>query len=554
MRVPEIAQEARVRVAIKYALEMVWHAPLYLAPVAPPIAVLIPDRELGTERPAFDERLAETEPWATLFWSEILEREFSSYDEVAAFADGLRSSNELLDAIKRHDVFRLHEDSAADPRSQWRGVLEDGSKYVAGNPRDIDSPRGILNMTRSRLMMANDILNTAYAFDAQPLIGAPLSFHYTVWRGRAIQDKVADALGSHVQADLTQTNALLGAGLDWLGNVTDKQLLLLREKGRLEEMRELFRGATNDLKGVAVQDLETVSRAIDYKLEQGLRRHEEEIRAKDEAFRDDLKIKGGSLIISAFGALSPLIWAAPPAWLGLLGIVGAANVSQITSALVKHSREEKQLKSAPIAILLDMKRAEEAEIELGPAPAVYIQPMPEFDWDPGKIGGVAYMIPKLPEAKTPIFIGPAFNDAVFATAFFRLLRAWNSGEDRDEEDNIKMSFVIEAEKSYSLFLYPSMDRREIREHFERLTDQRDEQLVSQWVFCKRFNMASVRGLELFAERCKDGREFFLAAFSWEEGGTPDRLTGIRPLIKRHFKVKRREELQPNEVEFWTGGD
>jgi hypothetical protein len=555
MRVPQVAQSARVRFAIKYALELVWHSPLYLAPISPPIAVLIPDREIGTARPLFDQRWEETEPWATLFWSQVLGRELKNYGEIMAVADGMRSSKEMLDAIRRPDLFRMNADAAPDPHSQWEGLMEQGTQFVTGSPRDVDSPRGILDMVRGRLMMANDILNTAYTFDAQPLIGAPMSYHYTLWRGRAIQDQVADALGAHVRADLVQTNALLGGGLNWLGNVTEKQLLTLREKGRLEEMRALFRGVVDGLKQVAVGDVEAASQEMDHRLEQGLRRHEDEISAKDQEYRDELKIKTGSLIVSVFGAASPLIWAAPPAWLGYLGLLGAANVADIVSAVVRHSRETNQIKSTPMAILLDMKRDAEAEdADAASAPAVFVQPVPEFEWEPEKIGGLAYVIPHDPDAGLPMAIGPAFTDAVFAAKLFRLIRSWNSDEDRDSEDNVKLSFVMEAEQSYSMILYPSMDRREVREWFGRTDNQSDAQLVAYWVFCKRFNLVSLAGLSLFAERHREGQEFFLGAFAWpgEDGGKPEKLTAIHPLIKRHFKIMRREELQPNQVEYWAG--
>ncbi|HET7252019.1 MAG TPA: hypothetical protein VFI79_19410 [Gemmatimonadales bacterium] len=126
MRVPEISPVMRTQVAIKYALEMVWHAPLYMSPISPPIAVLIPDRELGTERPAFDARWAETEPWATLFWSEVLDREFENYHEVRETVESMKSAEAVLDAIKRPDLFRMYENAAPDPHSQWKGLNRAG--------------------------------------------------------------------------------------------------------------------------------------------------------------------------------------------------------------------------------------------------------------------------------------------------------------------------------------------------------------------------------------------------------------------------------------------
>jgi hypothetical protein len=557
MRIPQMAHSARTRLAIKYALELVWHTPLYLSGVSPPIAVLIPDREIGTTRQLFDQRWEETEPWATLYWSQLLGRKFKGYAEIVELATGMRSSREMLDAIKRPDLFRMNADADLDPYSQWEGLMELGEDFAPRSPREVDSALGVLDMLRGRLMMANDILNTAYTFDAHPLIGAPLSYHYTLWRGRAIQDEVADALGTHVKADLVETNALLGGGLSWLGNVTNRQLLVLREKGRLEEMRSLFRGAADGLRQIAIGDVEVVSREMDHRISQGLRRHEEEINFKDQAYRDELSIKTGSLLLSAVGAMTPLVWAVPPAWLAAMGIMGAAKLADVIDVVVKQSRETNKIKSTPMAILLDMKRNAEVEkVAATTLPPIFIQPMPDFEWEPEKIDGLAYMIPRELDARVPMAIGPAFTDAVFAAKLFRLIRSWNSGEDRDTEDNVKLSFVMEAEQSYSMILYPSMDRREVGEWFEQIDNQDEEQLVAHWVFYKRFNLASFHGLSLFAERHTEGQEFVFGAFSWhgDEGGAVERLTAIRPLLKRHFRILKREELRPNQVEYWTGGD
>lgn len=555
MRIPELAAKTRVKMAIKYALELVWHTPLYLAPIAPPIAVLIPDKELGGTRQDFNARWAETEPWALLYWSEVLDKQFNDYAELEALVGGLRTSHEFLDLIKRPDLFRMDAEAASDPRSQWQAFLEEKAGQMTVDPRQVDNPAGILNMLASRLMTANDILNTAHTFGAQPLIGAPLSYHYTAWRGRAIQDRVLEGIGTHIRADLPQTNALLGAGLDWLGNVTEHQLLMLREKGRLDEMRQLFRSAAEGLRSQPVSEVDSISREMDHRLDQGLRSHEEEIRQKDEDFQDELKAKGVSLIVSVIGAAAPLLFPASPAWLlSVPGFVsGTNNIGDIVNTVIKRTREKERLEAAPLAILLDLKRDQTGKAEEH-APAIYVQPMPEFEWDPSRIGGVAYMIPHDRDSGLPMAIGPAFTDRDFARAFFELLRAWNADKDKDPDNNVRLSFIIEGDASYSMFLYPSPERPEVQAFFEN-SEPDDPQFVAHWVFCKRFDLASFRGLELFAKRYAEGNEFILGAFAWKgEGYAPEKIATIRPIIKKHFKLKHRAELRREEIEYWTGGD
>jgi hypothetical protein len=348
----------RARLVLKYGLELVWQSPLYLAEVEPPIAVLVPDRELGGLDPQFAARWAETEPWAVQYWSKVLGREFRSYAEVETFVTSLKTIGAVLDCVKVPALFRMNADAPLDPHSQWNAFVEMGRvTFEEMAASAFDNPVFLLVAVRSRLMMASDILNTAAGYNAHPLIGAPLSYHYTCWRGQVVEDQVSGEAGTALHAELVKTNALLGTGLDWLGNVSEEELVELRRKGRLEDVRTLLRTNSERFSGLAVGDIEQVSREIDHNLEQGFRRHRDEVKEREAEFKKDLAAKGGGLLVSAVAAMQPLVLPAVPSWLmGVLGVTGVGSTAMdLGKAITKYVKEKGRLAATPIAILLDAK-------------------------------------------------------------------------------------------------------------------------------------------------------------------------------------------------------
>lgn len=354
---PLLANE-KARLLIKYSLELVWARDLYLAELQPPVAVLIPDREIGGFRGQFDERWIETEPWALLYWNRLLGREFKAFAEFLEYINGLGTTRAVLDSMEHAELFRLDADADPDPHSQWAAHLEQTrNRFDIPETDDLDHPGFLLNSVRGRLMIANDILNTAATYAGHPLVGAPISYHYTSWRGTALADDVSAAVGNDLGGSLVQTNSLLAKGLDWLGNVSAENLIKLRSRGRLEEMRSLLRVEAGRLQGVSLDDVEKVSREVDHHLEQGFRRHEDEVAGKDTAFKTELAIEGAGLIISAAVAMQPMLVPAAPVWLTpVIGVVGVGStVKDLVKRISERVRETRRLSSAPIAILLEAK-------------------------------------------------------------------------------------------------------------------------------------------------------------------------------------------------------
>ncbi len=86
--------------------------------------------------------------------------------------------------------------------------------------------------------------------------------------------------------------------------------------------------------------------------------------------------------------------------------------------------------------------------------SMYVQPMPDFAFDPARWTGMGFAFPQRLEPGVLNLVGPAFDDEATARGFLRLLKAWNYNQDDDKNDNICLSFIVENDREYSAYLYP----------------------------------------------------------------------------------------------------
>lgn len=186
---------------------------------------------------------------------------------------------------------------------------------------------------------------------------------------------------------------------------------------------------------------------------------------------------------------------------------------------------------------------------------IYVQPMPDFEYEPEKWKGMAFAFPQ--DTKLLNVVGCAFSDREHAIKFFELLKNWNYGETKDMDNNICLSFIIESDEEYSVYIYPNLERRTIQEYFQEVEKIRKhekygkehQQLVMQRIFWNRFPYGMNSQLKLFIQKQPKNRPFLLNPFIMKEDGQPEMIYNEISIVKYHFKFKNRHELKKNETEY-----
>ena len=192
--------------------------------------------------------------------------------------------------------------------------------------------------------------------------------------------------------------------------------------------------------------------------------------------------------------------------------------------------------------------------------SIYVQPLPDFEYDPAQWKAMAFAVLPVPKEDMLNVVGCAFASPEYADRFFSLLKAWNYGQPEDRDNNICLSFIVESDSQYSVYIYPNPRRESVNEFFDaageeqqqRKPGKRHQELVMQMVFCKRFPYSKESSLNMFLGRQPRSRPFWLKPFIVDQDGQTRMAEGIAPILKWHYKFKRRQEVEKGELEFEVG--
>ena len=112
----------------------------------------------------------------------------------------------------------------------------------------IKSPGEILTMTPiGRMVVSNELLIKSRRLNGTPIIEAPTSWRYLVWKMEYDAVRAERETGTcdlHVVRSLQE---LAGNEMEWLGNIPLDALIEIRRQGAMEEIREILGKGVNDL-------------------------------------------------------------------------------------------------------------------------------------------------------------------------------------------------------------------------------------------------------------------------------------------------------------------
>jgi len=185
---------------------------------------------------------------------------------------------------------------------------------------------------------------------------------------------------------------------------------------------------------------------------------------------------------------------------------------------------------------------------------IYIQPMPDFEYDPKEWKGMVFGFATSPELLN--FVGCAFSTEKTAHNFFQLLKSWNYYNNEDKDNNICLSFILENEREYSVFLYPNRNRKTVEDYFQKVEELRKyekygkkhQQLVMHRNFFNTFPYGQNSQLKQFIEKQSSNCPFWLKCFVIEEDGQPKWISEDA-ILKFHFILKKREDIKKSEEEY-----
>lgn len=335
---------------IKHGLNLLQYRELACFDVVPPIVIVLPDiTALEDQERKFILNLGQQD--ALIHAGKVFGREFKSSDELMEYAVGLDSVDKVVAAV-------------SDPRrvlfdTEWQGTLQDQLKRAAADKSakllKTDNP-GIIVASQAigRMSTSNELLIKASRLGGTPIIDAPTSWQYLVWKleydARAAEsvDRVTDL---HVVRGLQE---LAENEMEWLGNVPVDALLEIRRTGAIKEIREVLSKGITNLAGANATNFHRTSDQVFDNIQAAFSDHRkkiEELQAKKWKFAgSDIGswIVVGSLAITAAAT-------GTPAW-GLAAVAAdqlldAPKLKDIPKSILELADETRKVKRSPVGML-----------------------------------------------------------------------------------------------------------------------------------------------------------------------------------------------------------
>lgn len=347
--------EEACRLLLKHALNVMRFEELAIADVEPPI-LLVTGSSFSVDEEYRENLTQATEVYVLAQAKALLDRDFSNSEDLRKFISGLKTNEDAIRAI-------------ANPRralfdTDWSGSL---SEQFQRNTQElvglIKLPAGmnsagfaIHNLLSGRMLQANELVLLNSSIGATPLLSAPTSWQYLLWR----YEFDAAAISQNMDPrDLVVTNAIMTRGdrneIPLIAGLSPKNIVALRKEGAIAPIREIMRKSIKRIDLASQSELKQISDEVSRELGEAFDNHDRELTelqaGKKRFYGVDVAsfVATGALIVAGAatgnvplqitGALSGLLF-------------GSKSAFTIKDTLAEMKAKERQIKRSPTAILL----------------------------------------------------------------------------------------------------------------------------------------------------------------------------------------------------------
>jgi hypothetical protein len=349
-----VNDEKKAYYFVKHALNLLQYKALACSGATPPIVVVLPDTSVIEDgEMEFFASLGRED--AVVHAGKIFGREFESFDEVMEFCRHLDTVEGAVAEVK--DKNRVLFDT------KWRGSLAEQLERAIKDPGyggllRTAHPGVILgSQAFGRMSTSNELLVKARRLNGTPIIDAPTSWQFLVWKMEydALHVEQMEGLANlHVVRGL---QTLAENDMKWLGRVPPEALLEARKSDALGEMRRILSKGVEKLITVNPTNFHRTSDLVFDNIHAAFSEHRKNI---DALAAKKWKFAGtdigswlvvGSLAVAASATGSPA-WGL--AALAADQVLRAPKLRDIPQSIRDLAIESSKLKRSPVGILFSV--------------------------------------------------------------------------------------------------------------------------------------------------------------------------------------------------------
>ncbi|SEC40237.1 hypothetical protein [Paenibacillus sp. GP183] len=336
----------------KHALNALQYKELALADVENPIIIISPDEMYLDDTIAkLIDRSSQENVVSHL--NKVFGTSFKTEEEFDQYLETILTSNELIQTIKNPKRVLFDTDWEDTPESQISQWQTDSNHDFGDYFRDIPIGGQFKFSILGRMMQTNDIVIRSTKFGGSPLIDAPTSWQYLLWKYEYDLERAKEN-DQDIKIMLV-SNSLTKINFNMIGKLTDQAIINLRRENALHDLRDLIAKGIKDIGEATDETFKEVTDEVFKTLSNAFDSHQKQIEdlslMKKKFFGWDLTsmLVSGGLSIAAASTGNPLLSTLAASSTALFGAPSAKEV--ITKASQIRDGHQKIFKS-PVGILI----------------------------------------------------------------------------------------------------------------------------------------------------------------------------------------------------------
>ena len=342
------------RLITKHSLTALAYKDLALAEVDPPIVVLVAD-PMFLEPPYLNLLQGRSDADVVKHASRMFGHRFRTTEELYAFLSKFATADEMIGRLEDPKRFLFDTEWSEPLSKQFVKYVKDTASKVGGAVGESVAETTYKAFV-GRMMQTNDLLFRAARYSGTPLIDAPTSWQYLLWK----YEYDSESAGT-INKDMQNTvisKAIESEGsteFGMLSGVPVEALIELRRNGALAGLRETIRRGLNDLDLASADSLKKVADEVVSNIDRAFEEHSKELNAITSSRRKFFGLDVGRWIancgLSVATALST--HNAGLAALAAVGpaLVGMPSIPDLHKRWQELQSRSQQIQRSPTAIL-----------------------------------------------------------------------------------------------------------------------------------------------------------------------------------------------------------
>ena len=342
---------------VKHALNLLQYRTLACADVTPPIVVVLPDvSALEEDEKQFFYRLGQDD--ALIHGARIFGKRFATFDELLEFCQRLDTIERAAAAISNPErVLFDTEWEGTLPEQLARATKTEAYSAVVGTT----IPGVILaSQALGRMSTSNELLIKARRLRGTPIIDAPTSWQYFVWKLEYDADQSGESVGLRDLHTVRGLQTLAVNEMRWLGRVPPEALIEPRKAGALGEVRSILGRGVEELATTNPSNFHRTSDLVFDNIHAAFAEHQKNVNAlaakKWKFAGSDI---GSWIVVGSLAATAAAT--GTPAWglaaYGADQLLKAPKLREIPSSIKALVKETQELKRSPVGLLFKYSKS-----------------------------------------------------------------------------------------------------------------------------------------------------------------------------------------------------